>query len=266
MPSVIGTQRSFDPDIDVSPARAPLGFHYGPGIFGPEPEIRNLDDIRPSLRDPKSEGPNEVYAIAMDVGKRQHRLDLVNRHLVFGVVTFATGKLGREPIRSQGHVHKVSANANSSTPEIYEIWEGRAIVLMQEFDLDDPGRCFAIEAGPGEVVVVPPGWAHATISSDPASALTFGAWCDRDYGFVYTNIRDRGGMAWFATIADDGLTWEHNPAYVMRELVTKAPETYDQLALDPTRSIYSQYEDDPDRLMFVPEPHTRAAAWVDFIP
>lgn len=28
---------------------------------------------------------------------------------------------------------------------------------------DIPGRCFAVEAGPGEVVLVPPGWAHCTI-------------------------------------------------------------------------------------------------------
>ena len=32
-------------------------------------------------------------------------------------------------------------------------------------------------------VIVPPGWVHATISADPKQPLTFGAWCDRDYGF-----------------------------------------------------------------------------------
>ena len=41
---------------------------------------------------------------------------------------------------------------------------------MQERAADDPGRCYAIEAGPGEVVVVPPGWAHATVSVDPQAA------------------------------------------------------------------------------------------------
>jgi hypothetical protein len=31
---------------------------------------------------------------------------------------------------------------------------------MQEYVDDDPGRCFAVLAGPGEKVLVPPGWGH----------------------------------------------------------------------------------------------------------
>ena len=46
---------------------------------------------------------------------------------------------------------------------------------MQEFPADDPGRCFAVTDGPGEVVIVPRGWAHATLSAEPETPLTFGA-------------------------------------------------------------------------------------------
>ena len=143
-----------------------MGFAYGAGVFGPAPERRSLDAIRRSLRDPDCAGPDPVYAIAMDVGREEHRPELRDRHLLFGVVTYAAGRLGEEPVRSQGHVHKVATRSGWSPPELYEIWAGRAVVYMQERAADDPGRCFAIEAGPGEVVVVPPGWAHATVSAD----------------------------------------------------------------------------------------------------
>src|SRR6185369_5892883 len=107
----------------------------------------------------------------------------------FGVMIFASGRLGTEPVRTQGHVH------SRPTAELYEVWSGRAIVLMQERDQDDPGRCFAAEAGPGEHIVVPPGWAHATISANSKQPLVFGAWCDRNYGFVYDGVRRHGGLA-----------------------------------------------------------------------
>jgi glucose-6-phosphate isomerase len=68
----------------------------------------------------------------MDVGKDEHREQLKARMLLFGLVTFAAGRLGNEPVRSQGHVHRVSIHSGWSPPEVYEIWSGRAIILMQE--------------------------------------------------------------------------------------------------------------------------------------
>ena len=173
----------FDQQIGIDSVHNPLGFHYAEDCFGPQPEIRYLRDVRKSLRDPNCHGPEILYAIAMDVGKKKDRELLVKMHLLFGVVTFLAGKLGDEPIRSQGHIHKISPFSGTSTPELYEIWSGKAIIYMQESAKDQPGRCFAVEAFPGDQVLVPSGWAHCTISADSEQPLTFGAWCDREYGF-----------------------------------------------------------------------------------
>ena len=97
-----------------------MGFVYGADVFGPQVENRLLKDIRKSLSDPDCEGPEVVYAIAMDVGKKIHVELLKERHLLYGVVTYAAGKLGKEPIRSQGHIHWVSKFSHWSTPEVYE--------------------------------------------------------------------------------------------------------------------------------------------------
>jgi glucose-6-phosphate isomerase, archaeal len=253
--------------LDIRPTASPLSWHIGPGCFGPAPELRRLDDIRKSLRDPHCSGPEVVYAICMDVGRDEDRADLLARHLLFGVVTYAAGRLGNEPIRSQGHVHKRSPRNGWSTPEVYEIWTGRAIILMHETDTDDPGRCFAIEAGPGEVVIVPPGWAHATISADPNQPLSFGAWCDRAYGFDYTGVRTHGGLAWFSTLdAAGAVHWSHNPRYAYRELIRKSPRVYREFCLEPGVPIYEQYRRDRSRFDFVPDPQNRELAWRDFVP
>lgn len=272
----------FDPGIAVTPTDDPLGFRYGPGVFGPEVERRTLDAIRKSLADPTVDGPEVVYAIAMDVGKEKDRTALHERNLLFGVVTYAAGRLGEEPVRSQGHAHAVSASCGCSTPEVYEIWRGRAVILMQESIGDDPGRCFAVEAGPGDVVVVPPEWGHATISADSDHPLTFGAWCVRDYGYEYADVRRHGGLAFFPIVENadsakpantggrrgtiEGIRWRRNPAYEPRELVEKRPEPYAALAIDDGPPIYEQFEEDPDRFLFVSRPDRVAELWDGFVP
>jgi glucose-6-phosphate isomerase, archaeal len=177
-----------------------MGFQYGSNVFGPEVENRTLDSIRKSLRDPNCSGPDPVYSIAMDVGKKEHLPILKQHHLLYGAVTYAAGRLGEEPVRSQGHIHKVSSHSKWSTPEVYEIWSGLAIIYMQETAQDNPGRCYAVMASTRRCGDSTPNWAHATISANPLKPLTFGAWCDRDYGFEYDDVRAHKGLAWFPVI------------------------------------------------------------------
>lgn len=243
-----------------------MGFTFGDDVFGPEAENRTLDAIRPSLRQPDCDGPDTVYSIVMDVGKNAHLPLLEERHLLFGAVTYAAGRLGDEPIRSQGHIHAISPESGWSTPEVYEIWQGKAVILMQETARDDPGRCFAVTAGPGEIVIVPPGWAHATISADPDHPLTFGAWCDRAYGFEYDDVRAHGGLAFFPLLTADGeLRWEKNDAYDDATLIEKSPRHYSEFHLTD-EPIYTQFERDHDRFQFVPFPQLTADAWENFVP
>ncbi len=258
---------TFDPGFGVTPLTQPLGFSYEFGTFGPQPELRALDSIRPSLRDPNCAGPDPVYAIAMDVGREDDRPRLQEHMLLFGAVTYAAGRLGSEPVRSQGHVHRISSHSGWSPPEVYEIWSGTACVYMQEHAADDPGRCFAITAGPGELIVVPPGWAHATISADPSTPMTFGALCDREYGFEYADVRKRKGLAWYALLTGSGeIRWERNPTYKTGELETRGPRDYSDLSLKSGVALYRQTISDPDRLQWVSQPALAASAWNGFSP
>lgn len=258
---------SFDPGLAVEPTRQPMGFRYGRGVFGPVVENRRLADIRGSLMNPLCTGPDPVYAIAMDVGKEAHRELLESLHLLYGVVTYAAGKLGDEPIRSQGHIHKVSALSGWSTPEVYEIWSGEAVIYMQERADDSPGRCFAVYAGPGDVVVVPPCWAHATISANPGKPLTFGAWCDRDYGFEYESVRRHKGIAWYPVFdAGNQICWTRNAYYGPSELICKSPGDYTPLGLEKGKSIYRLFEENPETFRFVPFPAVKEECWKGFVP
>ena len=76
----------FDSGLHVALRPGELAFDYGLDVIGPPAEMRRLNEIRPSLRDPNCSGPDPVYGIAMDVYQRADAADLRRRYLLFGVV------------------------------------------------------------------------------------------------------------------------------------------------------------------------------------
>ncbi len=257
----------FNPGIDVALDPVQLGFIYGAGVAGPIPEYRRLDAIRASLKDSMCSGPDPVYAIAMDVAREVDLPELKSRMLLFGVVAYASGQLGDEPVRSQGHVHAVAPHSGWSPPEWFEIWEGTAIVYAQESTSNEPGACIAVTARPGDQVVVPPGWAHCVINADPHRRMVFGALCDRQYGFTYDGVRQHHGLAWFPLLRkDDTIFWERNPHYNASPLTERCARHYPELGCLPGMPMYQQFIADPDSVQWVSEPHKFQQFWTSFQP
>ena len=257
---------TFDPGFDITVTTDPMGFVYGPGVIGPDPELRSLDAIRPSLMDRDCEGPENVYCIAMDVAREEDVPDLKERNLLYGVVTYQRGRLGREPIRSQGHIHAVSPSCGESTCEVYEIWDGTAIIYMQESGSDDAGNCYAVTGRRGDVIIVPPGWVHATVNASEDLPMTFGAWCVRDYGFDYRDVRRHGGIAFFPVFDDKKIKWIENGAYCSGKLIEKDAREYRDFGLDSAVPIYSQYRKDRDLFRFVTNPNAFRDLWENYEP
>lgn len=256
----------FNPGFEIKPTYNPLGFEYGTNAFGPIVENRSLDSIRANLMDPTCSGPETVYSIAMDVGQKVDKEAMLERNLLYGAVTYAKGTLGKEPVRSQGHIHAISKSCGMSTCEVYEIWSGEAYIYMQESAKDYPGRCFAVHAKPGEVVIVPPGWAHCTIVGDVNKNLTFGAWCVRDFGFDYQDVRVHKGVAWFPIVKEDGIEFVKNDNYSDCEVVVKRPREYKEFGIEKNKSIYQQFVENPDKFYFVSQPQLAKKLWENFIP
>lgn len=243
-------------------------FVYPSTVFGPtHAEQRHLKDILHSMADHEAQGPEIVYSIAMDVGLKKDRADLLERELLFGIVAYADGSIGKEPVKSQGHIHAISKTCQMSTPEVYEIWSGEAIIYMQERATDNPGRCYAVRAKAGEVVIVPPGWAHCTINASKTEPMLFGAWCVRDFGFEYEEVREHNGLAFYPKFDAQGtIVWEQNPSYQAEELIEKAPRVYSEFKIADKLPIYQQYEQDHTKFDFVVRPDLYKDKWLNYIP
>ncbi len=254
----------FYPGFDIKANVDEMKFEYSSEVFGPNTEQRRLDDIRQSLADKNAEGPEILYAIAMDVGKVKDKEKIKSRNLLYGAVMYSNGQIGKEPVRSQGHIHAISKSCQSSTCEVYEIWQGEAIIYMQESGTDNAGRCFAIYGKPGDVIIVPPNWVHATINAKSEETMVFGAWCVRDYGFKYDEVRNHQGIAFFPIIGEDGIEWKRNENYSSAELIVMDAHEYPQFNITKGISIYEQFEKDPDKFLFVSNPKIAEKEWEKF--
>ena len=251
----------FNPGFKIKVLQKPLDFEYGENVFGPKPELRSLNDIRKSFRNPNAEGPGILYCISMDVGEQKDREAMIERNLLFGVVTYVAGTVGNEPVRSQGHIHAISASCNDSTCEVYEIWDGEAFIYMQESGKDNAGQCYAVHAKAGDVVIVPPGWVHATINANVDKNMTFGAWCVRDFGFDYDDVRRHNGIAFFPIVENNEIKWEFNKAYETGELIVKEAREYPEFNIEKGIPIYTQFQKDPDKFLFVSQPALAKKIW-----
>lgn len=238
-----------------------LSFEYTGSIVGPKVEIRYLDDIRCSLKEYNCTGPSKVYSIVMDVYDKKDYSVLLKQNLLFGVVTYAQGTLGSEPIRSQGHRHAISKSCGKSTGELYEVWSGEAIIYMQD---ENSNKCYAVLAKSGDKVLVPPSWIHATINASPEQNLTFGAWCVRDYGFDYSEVREKQGIAFFPSLtAKNTIKWEKNENYKNKKLIIKSPRVYEEFRVTK-EPIYKQFENDETKFRFISNPNL--SDFDNFIP
>ena len=193
--------------VQLEPESLTLAF--GPGVTTAEAVVRRLDEVRALLRDPLATGPDHLYTIYMDIRVPGRAEALRSLGLGYGAVVYNHGAIGGEALRSQGHVHSAPAATGVAFSEVYEFWHGRGLVYMQDSATDQVSDVIVVEAGPGDKVVIPPGWAHATINLGE-EPMAFGAVYALEARLLYEPLRKLQGMAHYV-LADGSL--EVNPRY-----------------------------------------------------
>jgi len=193
--------------VDLDPRALTLTF--GPGIATAPVTVRRLDEVRALLRDPQATGPDHLYTVYMDIRVPERVAALRSLGLGYGAVVTNHGSLGGEALRSQGHVHSAPEATGVAYSEIYEFWHGRGLVYMQDRATPDVEDVIVIEAGPGDKVVIPPGWAHATVNVGDGP-MAFGAVYALEAQLLYEPLRKLQGTAHY--VLADG-TLEPNPRY-----------------------------------------------------
>lgn len=164
-----------------------------------EPDIRRLYDMSDVIFDKEwlaGAEDFELYYMYRDLYlTRADRDRLLDQGIRYDITVIPPGMLGREYVKTAGHYHPLAPGGRVSYPEMYEVLEGEALYLLQKLDLS---RVVAVNASPGDKVLVPPDYGHITINRSNKT-LKMANFVAREFSSLYEPYRQKGGGAYFFT-------------------------------------------------------------------
>ena len=210
-------------------------------------EIRYAKDLEPVLYQPEALKENfEAYRMFRDVCFEEDRRKIENLDLRYDFTVIFPGKIGEEFIKTFGHYHP------GSYPEIYQIFEGEALILMQKpsksYDVIE--EFVAVRVGEGESVIIPPKYGHVTVNPSDEK-LVMANWVCRSFKSIYDPFKNLRGACYYYT--ERG--WVKNPRYKGIPEIREAESRSNEL-LGIEGDMYSLIKE-PEKLEFLvrPEKH-----------
>lgn len=242
---------------------------FGPGVAFPRPSARTLGEMREVLyhqgdeqrRFPDlADDARQLYFMYRGVATWEDLDQIRLLGLRYDLTVIPPGVLGRELVKTAGHYHPPTPDGSPGYPEVYEVLHGTANYLFQRVSAD--GRSVAavllIEAGPGDKVVIPPGFGHVTINPGPG-VLVMANWVEATFRSLYGPLMASRGAAYYRLAAGE---WVANPSYEKVATLRRVhPCPRPELGLVEGVPLYDCALTFRDQIRFLVEPRRAAGTW-----
>ncbi|MEM1958020.1 MAG: glucose-6-phosphate isomerase family protein [Archaeoglobaceae archaeon] len=184
-----------------------MELEFGDFLF--KPEIRKASDLKPVLAFPeKLTSDFEAYYMFRDIYETEEdRKKIIQANLRYDFTIIPPAEIGKEKVKTYGHYHPENSHGETY-PEIYQVIEGKALFIIQRRERDRVIDCVVIEAGEGDLVVVPPNFGHVTINPTDEVLLTSN-WVCRSFVSIYEPYTNLRGACYY--YVDE--RWIKNPNY-----------------------------------------------------
>ncbi|WNY29014.1 Glucose-6-phosphate isomerase [Methanimicrococcus stummii] len=159
--------------------------------------------------------------------------------LRYDITVIPPAMLGPEYVKTAGHYHpcpKYCAAEMISYPEVYQVIRGTATYLLQKSDLSD---FIIVEAGEGDVVLIPPNYGHVTVNAE-SDELVMANWVSDAFDSEYEPIRAKAGLAYYMT--EDGIAQNGNYDK-MPPVSYGKPKSYPEIGLYSGVDMYGLVND-----------------------
>lgn len=250
----IGLPIAFDPAANA--------IHWPEGIAAGHTSVRTFAEMRDYIREPDARPTQDaIYTVHRGVARREDAEHIRAARLRYDITVIPPGHFaGRryEFFRTAGHYHATVPHESLAYPEVYEVVSGRALWLIQRPSAGNAAvleEIYAIEAGPGEKAVMPPGFGHISINTQP-EPLILANWISDSFAYDYDPYRRLSGGGYWALEGEmpGTIEFERNPRYAdVPELLKLQPKEVPELGLRRPQPLYTLAHE-LSRLSFLGDP------------
>lgn len=218
------------------------------------PSVRKLKEMTDVVLDRKWLGKaileKELYYMFRGISKKEDREIIEKNNLRYDITVIPPGTIGKEYIKTAGHIHPLIPNTSVTYTELYEVVSGEGLYLLQKTEGNKVLDAYFVKAKNGDKIIIPPGYGHITINAGKG-ILIMANWVAHNFTSLYDPIKNLKGGAYFVTTEKT----LKNESYINKSKILKfkKPEKIDLLHLKKLDSIYSMISN-PYSLKFLTEP------------
>lgn len=211
--------------------------------------------MRGVLRNPNYDREEAFYSFFEGIALKEDVPAFQEFGLRYDLIIVRPGTADGEFKKTSGHYHSVVPGRDVSYPEIYEVLQGNALFMLQRCDSDGAVlEALAVNAKPGDKLVIPPQYGHATVNIGD-EPLVFADLVATACSNTYGQIAQNHGMCSYVLKKDNGFEIVQNPAYGNPPLakVVGVPENPD-LSIWRDRPIYQVFQENPKAFDYLKDP------------
>lgn len=145
---------------------------------------------------------NDIYHVYRNIARPPDRKRIAVAGIRYDITVMPSGFFSgakKEFFRTAGHYHPLKPGTDLAYPEIFEVLAGRAYFTMQKPFANDSAvleEIYAVEAGPGEKVIMPPGFGHLSVNSS-SETLILGNWVADSFSYDYKSYENMHGAGYW---------------------------------------------------------------------
>ncbi len=217
------------------------------------PQVRTLREMQSVIFDKEwLRGANvdqSLYCMYRDCVLPEDQEIARQLEIRYDITVLLPVRLGRECNKTKGHYHS-EYKPGLCYPELYQVLEGQAHILLQKPSADTVSDVRVIVAHEGQIVLVPPNYGHITINPTDKT-LKMANWVSTRVQSFYEPFETKGGGAYWELCDGEFIP---NPNYhSLPPLRVASAREYPELGLRHGQPIYELIKT-PERLRFLSYP------------
>ena len=234
----------------------PISLQNGRVIFGkettkPKVEIKSYKKYRNFFKDQKLDKDKKMYYIYRNSCLRKDESVFNKNGLRYDITVIQPGKIGQEPSRTIGHIHK-SLPKIGRPSEIYQVIRGKAIFILHNLKTN---TIYPIERTANQKIIISGNNAHITINADIKNPLVVAnIFINKKNVSDYSFFKKTQGPAWYPIVSKNKIQFIKNQKSNSKTKLAPISKKYSfpkSIKINKKEPLYEEFLKNPKKFSFL---------------